>query len=217
MLFFKAVKSFLGSCKKEGVITPRQFYFPYFFKEMDFRRLISPFDLTTDVQLDPKMKRVSHMHLLKGDEIKVIINFRQQLMIENENLIIWSEEVDRLIINKVDLKFENSEAHLEIPFSSLDFGVNKVPNDLGFGSLITYVRFDKIRYRRPYYGTFAIVVISGDSIEVIPFDWLNERNLDFHYAWPAIAQVNEEGLLIGKGMRTGDFKVPFRKEVYNNI
>lgn len=50
---------------KENALSAEQFYFPYFFDEHNFRKLISPFNLTTEVKFNEKTKMADELFLNK--------------------------------------------------------------------------------------------------------------------------------------------------------
>jgi len=202
---------------QENGLTSRQFYFPYFFNERDFRKLISPFNLTTVVKFNEKTKMASELDLINNDETKLKVEFGQSLMVENGNLTIWSTNKDTLTIKKIDLEFDSDSKTIEIEIPKLEIGINQLENNLNLRNFTTYVRSEKIEYDLDYYETFAIIVITDNVVEMIPFDWFNEKGGDYGYVWPALAQINTNGNLIGSGMRMGDFKTEIRKKAYNII
>lgn len=197
---------------QENGLTSRQFYFPYFFNERDFRKLISPFNLTTELKFNEKTKMASELDLTNNNETKLTIEFGQSLMVENGNLTIWSTNKDRLTIKKIDLDFESDSKIIEIEIPKLELGTNQLDNDLNLTNFTSYIRSEKIKYDLDYYETFAIIVITDNLVELIPFDWFNEKGGDYGYVWPALAQIDTNGNLIGSGMRMENFKTELRKK-----
>lgn len=202
---------------QENGLTSRQFYFPYFFNERDFRKLISPFNLTTEVKFNEKTKMASEINLKNNNETKLTIEFGQSLMVENGNLTIWSTNKDRLTIKQIELDFESDFKIIEIEIPKLELGVNQLENNLNLTNFTTYIRSEKIKYDLDYYETFAIILITDNLVELIPFDWFNEKGGDYGYVWPALAQIDTNGNLIGSGMRMENFKTELRKKAYNNV
>ncbi len=202
---------------QENGLTSKQFYFPYFFNEHDFRKLISPFNLTTEVKFNEKTKMASELVLINNNETKLTIKFGQRLMIENENLTIWSTDKDTLTIKTFDLEFNSESKIIEIEIPILELGVNQIENNLSLTNFITYIRSEKVKYDLDYYETYAIIVITDNVVEMIPFDWFNEKGGDYGYVWPALAQIDTNGNLIGSGMRMENFKTELRKKAYNNV
>lgn len=200
---------------QENEMTPRQFYFPYFFDERHFRKLISQFNLTTEVKFNERTKMASELELICEKETMLTIEFGQSLMIRGEHLIIWSTDKDTLSIKKIDLEFNGEPQIIEIEIPKLQLGINQIENSLSLINFITYVRSEKIKYDLDYYETFVIVVITDNVVEIIPFDWFNEKGGDYGYVWPALAQIDTNGNLIGSGMRMENFKVELRKKAYN--
>ena len=203
------IKKIFGT---ENGLTSKQFYFPYFFNEYDFRKLISPFNLTTEVKFNEKTKMASELDLINDNESKLTIEFGQSLMIENGNLTIWSTDKDTLKIKKFDLEFKSEPEMIEIEIPKLELGTNQIVNNLSLTNFITYIRSNKIKYDLDYYESFAVVVITDNVVEMIPFDWFNEKGGDYGYVWPALAQIDTNGNLIGSGMRMENFKTELRKK-----
>lgn len=208
------IKKIFGT---ENGLTSKQFYFPYFFNEHDFRKLISPFNLTTEVKFNEKTKMASELDLINNYEAKLTIEFGQSLMIENEKLIIWTTDNDTLTIKKFDLEFKSEPEIIEIEILKLELGTNLIVNNLSLTNFVTYIRSNKIKYDLDYFESFAVVVISDNVVEMIPFDWFNEKGGDYGYVWPALAQIDTNGNLIGSGMRMENFKTELRKKAYNRV
>jgi len=202
---------------REYGLTSRQFYFPYFFNESEFRKLISPFNLTTEVKFNEKTKMASELDITNNNETKLTIEFGQSLMVENGNLMIWSTDKDTLTIKKIDLEFDSDSKIIKIEIPKLKLGTNQLENSLNLTSFITYIRSEKIKYDLDYFETFATVVITDNEVEMIPFDWFNEKGGDYGYVWPALAQIDANGNLIGSGMRMENFKTELRKKAYNTV
>jgi len=202
---------------QENKLTARQFYFPYFFDERYFRKLISPFNLATEAKFNKKTNMISELDLISKKKTKLTIQFGQRLMIEDENLTIWSTDKDTLTIKKIDLEFNCEPKIIEIEIPKLELGINQVENNLSLTNFITYIHSEKIKYDLDFYETFAIVVITDNVIEMIPFDWFNEKRGDYGYVWPALAQIDTNRNLIGSGMRMGNFKTELRKKTYNIV
>ena len=202
------IKKIFGT---ENGLTSKQFYFPHFFNEYDFRKLISPFNLTTAVTFNEKTKIASELDLINDKESKLTIEIGHSLMIENENLTIWSTNKDTLKIKKFDLEFKSEPEIIEIEIPKLELGINQIVNNLSLTNFVTYIHSNKIKYDLDYYESFAVVVITDNVVEMIPFDWFNEKGGDYGYVWPALAQIDTKGNLIGSGMRMDNFKTELRK------
>lgn len=202
---------------KEDELTSRQFYFPYFFDKRVFSKLISPFGLMAEVRCNEKTKIASELNLISQKEIKLTIGFGQSLMVQDGDLMIWSANKGSLIINKFNLEFNSEPKTIEIEIQKLEIGVNQFENDLGLTNFVTYIRSDKIKYNLDFHESYGIIIITGNTVELIPFDWFNEKGGDYGYVWPAVAQLDSNENLIGDGMRMGCFKIGIRKDAYNNI
>lgn len=192
-------------------LTPRQFYFPYFFDEYYFRELLSPFQLTTEVRFNEKTEMPQELYLKKDEETKVVIKFGQQLMIVEGSLIVWSTNRDIMWMEKIDLSFELTSKKNQFEIPPLEIGINTIPNPLGLKNFITFIRSRKIKYPLDFYEIFGILIINEDTVELIPFDEFNKKGGDYGYVWPAVAQLDAQGYLHGEGMRMDDFKVKVRE------
>jgi hypothetical protein len=197
---------------QKAELTPRQFYFPYFLYEEQFRLLIRPFGLTAEIEVNKTTGMASVLHLKRDGIKKITVQVWQQLMIDNNGaLVIWYKESSKLKVSKYLLNGNFDFKEFEFDISTLQIGVNRIENNLSLDNFITFVRSDLIKYENPFCDSFGMMIVTKENVELIPFDWFNKKGGDYGYVWPALAQMDlSNNLLIGEGMRMENFKLELR-------
>ena len=189
--------------------TARQYYFPYFFNQYKFNKELARFKLSSEVIFNSKTEMPSEL-IITGAGKKVEFKFGSRLMIDGSHLIIWRTEEDLLTVSKISLSkldFVNDNV-LDIHLKELKLGKNEIINDLSLQNFVTFERMDGLKYELDFYESFVIVIINGNEVELVPFDWFNKTGGDYGYVWPAIAQLDiARNELKGSGMRMGDFRI----------
>ena len=201
-------------------MTPTQFYFPYFFNLDKFNKSLSSFGLSAHLTYDERTKMPNNLLINKKSFFKstptlLSIPFGATLMVNNDKLFYWSTEYDILNINQIqltDLTDVNKLKNQKIDLRQFLLGHNKFDTDLEITDFVTYIRKEDLKYDQDYYEKFALVFISRNDINIIPFDWFNKSGGDYGYVWPATAQFDKErNKLYGQGMRMADFTINIEK------
>lgn len=194
-------------------LTPRQFYFPYFLYEEELRSILKPFGLSFEIAFNEKTQMASLMYIMKDSNLKLTVFPWQQFMIDsNGALLLWYKKENKLIISKFVLENTFDIQNFEIDISILKVGSNRIENSLKLDNFVTYLRSTKIKYEEGFYDSFGIIIVNEDMVELIPFDWFNEKGGDYGYVWPALARLDiDNNLLVGEGMRMDKFNVPINR------
>ncbi len=133
------------------------------------------------------------------------------MMMLNNDLLYWHTEYDKIKLFKVSLNQLSGKSLIlqeVIDISELNFGHNNVNIGLNISSFATFLRKENIKYHLDYYEKFVIVVIEGNNLQIIPFDWFNNTSGDYGYVWPATARLDEtKSKLYCQGMRMSDFVI----------
>ena len=200
-------------------MTPKQYYFPYFFSLPDFKKELKQFKLsahyiTNDKTKIPDTLVISARQLFDifpSKENLLSIPFGATLMFENNKLFYWLTDHNTIDITQVDLCTLDKTPELlntKIDISNYNFGSNKSNTYLDTDLIVTYLRKDSITYNQEYFEKFVIIFIEKTEIKLIRFDWFNKTGGDYGYVWPATARLDEGRKQIhGQGMRMSDFVV----------
>ena len=203
-------------------MTPRQYYFPYFFDLTSFNKELAKIGLMSYVITNDKIKMPGELVIVK----RHFLNFKKTkkslltipssvtLTVQNNKLFYWTTNHNLLDIVQAD--FADLEKGPEILNTKIDLiklnvGKNALNSFLDISILPAFARIDTILYDQHYYENFAIILVKPENITVIPFDWFNKTSGDYGYVWPATAIVDEKNSkLYGQGMRMNDFTVDIR-------
>ena len=203
-------------------MTPIQFYFPYFFKIDTFNKELKPFGLSSYITYNSKTQMPDSLIITKHQLFGLIgskptlltIPLGVTLMIQLDNLFYWKTDYDIIDITQTKLdSLENPTKQISrtIDLEKTSIGHNNINTDLELVDFVTFVRKQDLTYKQDYYEKFAIVIINKDDINIIPFDWFNEKGGDYGYVWPATARLDKEKLY-GQGMRMSDFCIKLGKK-----
>lgn len=191
-------------------ITPVQYCFPYFFDEKQFKQQIEEFGLLYRLTIDEKNKVFNPLLVFNLSDFSLQINYFTYLMFDlYGNLIVWNTEEDLISISKINFT-DGVVNKFDFTIKLKDFAIGKsqLDTDYTLSNFVSYVRKSDIKYELDYYENFAIVIIDGVNINIMPFDWFNKTGGDYGYVWPATAQLDLRSFeLKGKGMRMSDFKI----------
>ena len=200
-------------------MTPKQYYFPYFFNQNELNKSLKEFGLSTKVVIDRKTKMANRLiitettkfNLFKKENELLEIPFWTTLMIVNSELIYWKTEEDIIDIVKVDLKELRNAVETQnsvINISTMKIGNNVYQSYLGLNNFVTFVRKSNLKYDQEYFENFVIIIINQQDIKLIPYEEFNKKGGDYGYVWPAILRMDiENKKLYGKGMRMTDFEI----------
>ena len=200
-------------------MTPKQYYFPYFFNQNELNKSLKEFGLSTKVVIDRKTKMANRLiitettkfNLFKKENELLEIPFWTTLMIVNSELIYWKTEEDIIDIVKVDLKELRNAVETQnsvINISTMKIGNNVYQSYLGLNNFVTFVPKSNLKYDQEYFENFVIIIINEQDIKLIPYEELNKKGGDYGYVWPAILRMDiENKKLYGKGMRMTDFEI----------
>ena len=200
-------------------MTPKQYYFPYFFNQNELNKSLKEFGLSTKVVIDRKTKMANRLiitettkfNLFKKENELLEIPFGTTLMIVNSELIYWKTEEDIIDIVKVDLKELRNAVETQnsvINISTMKIGNNVYQSYLGLNNFVTFVRKSNLKYDQEYFENFVIIIINQQDIKLIPYEEFNKKGGDYGYVWPAILRMDiENKKLYGKGMRMTDFEI----------
>ena len=200
-------------------MTAQQYYFPYFFDQIEFDRSITKFGLESKLICNNQNKFDQKLFLIEKQlfgclsEVKILaeIPFGFTLMIDGDNLVYWNAANGLIEITKLDLTKVKSDLEIfntAIDISSLPFGVSAYSNELDLENFVTFMRKSDLKYDLDYFENFAVVMINQNTITLIAFDSFNKVKGDYGYVWPAVARIDlEMNLLFGRGMRMTDFEM----------
>ncbi len=200
-------------------MTSEQYYYPYFFNQLDFNNSIEKFGLNTKAIFDKNTKLAKELIITKKTKFKIFgkekellkIPFGTLLMIVENELIFWNVDEEIINIYKINLiqLDENIEpTNSQINVSEMILGTNIHQKKLELNNFVTFVRKNDLKYDLPYFERYVILIIKNEVIKLIPFDKFNKLGGDYGYVWPAIAKIDlESKILYGKGMRMDDFEL----------
>jgi len=200
-------------------MTPEQYYFPYFFNQIELNNSIKKYGLNTLVIFDKKTEIAKELIITKkerfnlfGKEKQILkIPFGTILMIVDDELIYWNiddEIIDIVKINLTELSQNIESMNSKIDISKMNLGNNTYQTYLGLNNFVTFVRKNDLKYNQEYYENYVIVIINNENIKLIPFENFNKTGGDYGYVWPAIAKIDiENKMLFGKGMRMQNFEL----------
>lgn len=203
----------------QQIMTPSQFYFPYFFNLEKFNEFLLPFSLSSYVTNDEKLNMPENLIIIQKTAVGFLnssislltIPFGATLMVEGDNLNYWSTDYDTINISQIELSNLSEQSittNKKIDLLKFSLGHNKINTGLDLNNFVTYVRKESLKYDQAYYERFVLVFINNDDIIILPFDWFNKSGGDYGYVWPATAQFDKKrNKLYGHGMRMGDFTV----------
>lgn len=203
--------SFIYKIFSSNKLTNRQYYFPYFFDEYDFKKSISAIGLTCEIDFSSKTNMAERLRLLNNGQ-SLNLEFGTRIMVDNHFLTTWKTNTDIIDITifpivKHRLDF-NTRKIFQIDISKLVLGKNQTTEDYELTNFVSYLRKSDLKYSLPFSEHFVIIIINKNNVELIPFDWFNKTGGDYGYVWPAIAQLDiKNNRIIGKGMRMNDFTV----------
>ena len=200
-------------------MTSEQYYYPYFFNQLNFNDSIKKFGLNSLVIFDKKTELAKELIITKknrfnlfGKEKELLkIPFGTLLMIVENELIYWKideEIIDIVKINLNELNENIQSMNFKIDISKMSLGTNIYQTYLGLNNFATFVRKNDLKYDLPYYESYVIVIIENEKVKLIPYDKFNKLGGDYGYVWPAIAKIDTQNKkLYGKGMRMDDFEL----------
>ena len=200
-------------------MSPKQYYFPYFFDDKDFNDALKSLGLSSYVIYNDKIQMPNELILIKHkffgsskSQTKLLaIPFGMTMMFLNNELLYWDADYDQINLNKVSLVRLSADSpivHDDIDISKLCIGHNTIDTKIKIGHFATFVRKEDLRYDQDYFEKFVIVRIENNDLHIIPFEWFNKTGGDYGYVWPATARLDEtKSLLYGQGMRMANFTV----------
>ena len=200
-------------------MTSKQYYFPYFFNQIELNNSIKKYGLNTLVIFDKKTEMANELIITKrekfnlfGKEKQILkISFGTILMIVDDELIYWNideEVIDIVKINLTELSQNIESMNSKIDISKMNLGNNTYQTYLGLNNFVTFVRKNDLKYDLDYYENYVIVIINNENIKLIPFEKFNKTGGDYGYVWPAIAKIDiANKMLYGKGMRMQNFEL----------
>lgn len=203
-------------------MTPEQYYFPFFFDQIDFNRSLKKFDLSSKILFNSKTKMADKLIITekksffkKAKEL-LEIPFWATLMIVDNELIYWKKEEDSIDITKInliELKDVIESQNSKINISEINLGENFYQSYLELNNFVTFIRKSSLKYDGDYYENYVIIIINKECIKLIPFESFNKKGGDYGYVWPAIARLNlKSNRLYGKGMRMSDFEIDLNQD-----
>ena len=187
-------------------MTPIQFYFPYFFKIDTFNKELKPFGLSSYITYHSKTQMPDSLIITKhqlfgligSKPVLLTIPFGVTLMIQSDKLFYWKADYDIIDITQTKLdSLDNPTKQISrtINLEKINIGHNNIHTDLELIDFVTFVRKKDLTYKQDYYEKFAIVIINKDNINIIPFDWFNEKGGDYGYVWPATARLDKKKII----------------------
>lgn len=196
-------------------MTPKQYYFPYFFNLNSFNKEIKLFGLSSYVKRDDKgmvqslaIIRYKLFQSLRSKYDLIEIPFGMTLMVHQDNLLFWKTDynvIDLFRVNLEKLKHSPEKLHdkIRIKMSANCYDCKPI---IELANFVTYVRMDELKYETDFHEKFAVIIIDNSHIQTIPFDSFNKNGGDCGYVWPATARLDFSTLKIhGQGMRMNDF------------
>ncbi|MFT3935972.1 MAG: hypothetical protein QM726_20245 [Chitinophagaceae bacterium] len=194
------------------MMTAEQYCFPYFFDLIQFNLLLQSFGLQASIVNDTATQMPEQL-LIKNEEAKALITipFGACVMLEEDNLYYWETDTDIIDIQQVLLRGLASDPWIlntRLNLSNFKEGKNNFNNHLDCACFVSFTRKSSISYKQEEFENFAIVVLTKDAINIIPFHSFNQSNNALAYTWPVIAKLDlDSKMLYGKGMRMQDFNI----------
>ena len=205
-------------------MTSEQYYFPYFFNQIELNNSIKKYGLNTLVIFDTKTEMAKELIITKREKFNLFRKEKQILkfpfgtilMIVDDELIYWNideEVIDIVKINLIELSQNIESMNSKIDISKMNLGNNTYQTYLGLNNFVTFVRKNDLKYDLDYYENYVIVIINIENIKLIPFEKFNKTGGDYGYVWPAIARIDIlNKKLYGKGMRMTDFEFELNQD-----
>ena len=205
-------------------MTSEQYYFPYFFNQIEFNNSLKKYGLNTFVIFNKKTEIAEELIITKREKFNLFgkekhilkISFGTTLMFVDNELIYWNideEIIDIVKINLTKLNQNIESMNSKIDISKMNLGENIYQTYLGLNNFVTFVRKNDLKYDLDYYENYVVVIINNENIKLIPFEKFNKTGGDYGYVWPAIARIDiHNKKLYGKGMRMTNFEFELKQD-----
>jgi hypothetical protein len=199
-------------------MTPAQYYFPYLFEHSIFNNTLHSFGLSSYIVYDD-VSRIPEQLVITANTSKkplLTIAIGCTLMIDGDHFFFWETDTNLVDIKQVSLRHLTDDPwtlNTRVDLGLLQVGMNAFTSHLETDCLVTYARKDSLVCIKENDEQFAIVIVEREQINIIPFNWFNQRNSPYDYTWPATARLNSaSGSLQGRGIRMKDFSIILNTE-----